>query len=459
MATKFLAPANLDDFDRATTPALKAKLADDWHTLMKGQVDFGVQRAKAFWSAIDPPAGSPAPAQAAPQWTGLPRTIKRLVGPSIADAARLVDEPHEIGTFDPVDQTTYSRFRDTAGLPFPGQMYRSQDEYLEWVAHRDASGTITEIVFTCEGPEYWDNIAQDRKLLEQLYNEICGQNVPADDLFFPKEVHWQNPYGGPTRYRKGDYNPFNKWNAAHAVHLTQPANTLSAEINLAWQATLAYGNPTPVTSDPDLVCCAGYGGVNRMSDPTIGSGVNTQVIQLGHKVALRNPIGLYIKGLAPNSFSFADGTPFLQQDASWTVLRPKTVTDMILRARFRVPDGVTHNGQQVRVGDLLVNSEKIDTGGQVADVITMTLYALAIPGAPQQTGVGCNGRPCPDKAHPDFIQVIPFGSTCPPDGISPQLTSMLAAKASGPTLSLEMASAPATPQEAAAKVYRSGLWR
>jgi hypothetical protein len=100
---------------------------------------------------------------------------------------------------------------------------------------------------------------------------------------------------------------------------------------------------------------------------------------------------------------------------------------MIVRARFRVPDGVTHGGKQLRVGDLWMHGEQVTTGGQIADAITMTLYALAIQGAPQQQRVPCGGRPCPDKAHPDFIHAIPFSSKCPNGGISPQLSSFLAA--------------------------------
>ncbi|MCZ4093452.1 hypothetical protein [Sinorhizobium psoraleae] len=102
---------------------------------------------------------------------------------------------------------------------------------------------------------------------------------------------------------------------------------------------------------------------------------------------------------------------------------------MILRARFRVPDGVTFKGQQLRVGDLRLYGEPIVTGGQIADVITMTLYALAIAGAPEQDAIACVYSPCRDANHPDFIQAIPFGESCPPSGMSPQLNSVLAAGA------------------------------
>ncbi|MER9349987.1 hypothetical protein [Mesorhizobium sp. M0227] len=430
MAQTFLPPAFLKDFDRS--PA-RDQLYADWHNEMNSLAGSGATDFPAAFSSIDPPAGSN-PRQASPEWTGLPRTIKRIVGPSVATAAKLVDEPRPVGAMDPVDLRAYDPFRDSAGKPFQGPLYRSQDEYLEWSVKRDADGVISEVVFTCEGPEYWDRIATDEKLLLGLYREICEDNsVALDDLRFDRDLTWLNPYSGGNaaeRFPKGSYNRYNRWNAAHAVHLTHPANTLGAEIYLALLATRPYGNPVPVTSDPDLVCCAAYGGINRMSDPTIGSGVNTQVIQLKRRVALRNPIGLYIRGIQPNIFTLADGTPFQEQEGCWTVLRPepKDVSDMILRAKFRVPDGVTVSGKQLRVGDLSLHGEAVVTGGQLADVVTMTLYALSIPGAPAQDPVACVFAPCRDATHPDFIQAIPFGQTCPAGGVSPQMTSLLTAR-------------------------------
>jgi hypothetical protein len=177
-----------------------------------------------------------------------------------------------------------------------------------------------------------------------------------------------------------------------------------------------------------------------MSDPTIGSQVNTQV-QFGNRVTLRDPIGLYIKGIRTEVFALPDTSPFQRVNECFEILRPavQDVTDMIVRARFRVPDGITFNGSQLRVGDLKVNGEQIVTGGQVADVITMTLYALAIPGAPVQPRQVCRDRPCPDRELPDFIRPVPFDQQCPPAGIS-ALTQ---------NLELARAAASATPEAAA----------
>jgi hypothetical protein len=417
MPEMFQPPANLNDFNRS---AMGQQLANAWHTMMNDLVTADPGTSPAFYNPLAPPTNDP-PAVAAPEWTGLPRAIKRLVSGSVAAAAQHVENAISMGNPDPMFGKFTPPFHETGSSTiFAGPAYRPQDEYLEWVTIKDPDGTITEVSFTCEGPEYWKQISADQQLLLALYQELLQNNtIQLADLLFPKAVTWQNPNGGVENYQAGDYNPYNKWNIQGAVHLTQPANTLGAEIELARQATLLYGRPTEVTSDPDLICCADYGAVNRMSDPTIGSGVNTQV-RLGNRVSLRNPIGLYIKGIDASAFSLPDGTPFAAASSCFEILRPAppAATDMIVRARFRVPPGQLLNGNQLRVGDLLVNGEKIVTGGQVADVVTMTLYALAIPGAPAQQPLACKYRPCPDRNFPEYIQPIPFNKACPAQGVT-----------------------------------------
>jgi hypothetical protein len=199
---------------------------------MNGWVTQLLPSYPAAFSGIAVPQGAQV-RPANPQWTGLPRTIKRLVGTSLADAARLVDEPRAIGDYDPVDRHSYARFKKQDGSVFAGPAYRSQDEYLEWSVKRDADRVISEILFTCEGPEYWDHVATvDPQLLLTLYREICGdQTIALADLVFPEEVTWRNPYnasGQSETYAAGSYNPFNAANMRGAVHLTQPANTLGA---------------------------------------------------------------------------------------------------------------------------------------------------------------------------------------------------------------------------------------
>ena len=81
------------------------------------------------------------------------------------------------------------------------------------MGHRALDGTVTEIIFTCEGPEYWDHLSLDLNLLRDAYRELVGDNtIPLDDLLFPKAVRWSNPNDGIQTFEAGDYNPYNKWN-------------------------------------------------------------------------------------------------------------------------------------------------------------------------------------------------------------------------------------------------------
>ncbi|WFU92162.1 hypothetical protein QA644_33755 (plasmid) [Rhizobium sp. CC1099] len=116
-----LPPAFLKDFDRSQH---KDQLYADWHLDMDQLAGTGAASFPAAFSAINPPAGSQ-PKQASPEWTGMPRTIKRIIGPSIAAAAKEIDEPREIGAMDPVDMRAYDPFRDSDGEVYEGPLYRS----------------------------------------------------------------------------------------------------------------------------------------------------------------------------------------------------------------------------------------------------------------------------------------------------------------------------------------------
>ncbi len=134
----------------------------------------------------------------------------------------------------------------------------------------------------------------------RLYQEFVSPQVRYEDLVRAVEP-WSTTLSPATRsmvYPKGSYNPYNRWNTTDGImHLTQPSNSLSAEILLGADATVlrAAGSNGRMVSDPDaLICCAQYGGPNRCSDPTIGASVNELAAQ-GFAITLRNPVGLYME--------------------------------------------------------------------------------------------------------------------------------------------------------------------
>jgi hypothetical protein len=110
--------------------------------------------------------------------------------------------------------------------------------------------------------------------------------------------------------------------------------------------------------------------VRRSSDPTTGFTVN-QLVAQGHRVALADPVRLYIATLDRD----AAGT--------WEVVRGSEDNKMILRASF-LPDA----------------DAELRYGGEVADNMLMNLYAIAEKknAAAKPEPEPCRGRCC---AYPD----------------------------------------------------------
>jgi len=134
------------------------------------------------------------------------------------------------------------------------------------------------VTFTCEGPEYWQFLAGgtraffdddepqagivdgDIELVAELYAEHVDPAVQVEDLVWPFDVAAFDPDSNAWYLfaSAGTYNPFNRWNTTHgAMHLTHPANTLGAEINLAARAAVlrAGADGEPITDQEALVCC------------------------------------------------------------------------------------------------------------------------------------------------------------------------------------------------------------
>ena len=143
-----------------------------------------------------------------------------------------------------------------------------QDEYLEWSVLRDNSDPkrIICVTYTCEGPEYWHYLAETQPdTLSSLYTSL-------NPLFKAsmKPTDW---FG-----RNGSYVPTNKWNnsttTGSIMHLVQPNNTLSAEIDIAAQGTVIRkdDNGKIITEKVKLINCSGYGQPARNSDPTVRDG-------------------------------------------------------------------------------------------------------------------------------------------------------------------------------------------
>jgi hypothetical protein len=412
MPGSYRPPAAIRDFELGNDPQSLYQAWDKWISdQTQATADY-----PAWYGALNPPAAGN-PATQAPPWQGIPRSALLLNNNDVLAAAQAVENAVEFGSGSDALLVNQPPFLDANGQKVSGLKYRPQDEYLEWVTKTDPDGVVREILFTCEGPEYWNVIAvNDQGLLLRLYSDISGLSVNQLDvkkLYFQETLTHREVFaGGKTlTFKKGDYNPYNEYNLSFAIHLTQGANTLGAEIALAMAGSLVWGNP-PKTTNPDLICCAQYGDPNRFSDPTIGKEVNDLARQRMF-VTLRDPIGLYIASILATNFTDWNGNPVPNIGDFLVPVRKSDDGTLILRAGFRVPAGIMRNGAQARVGDYSYLGRPISAGGQVAHAITMHLFAQALPGAPQQQSQKCTAHACNSLSHPGYVIPTDINTACP----------------------------------------------
>lgn len=375
---QYATPANIDDlvgrpahdaFLKAWHESIKQHFADEITGLPPGNRLFFTETASPATSADLPIT-----------WNAFPLSILRD-HPDVA-----IDRWGAADKIELLDRSP----QGAAPAPMP---YRVQDEYCEWFAYRQTpGGPITRIVFTAEAPEYWIMLAEyDFDWVVQLYQKHVSPLVQADDLKLKQDIS----FSSDLLLKKGHYNPYNKWNTTQGVmHLTHPANTLGAEINLAARATIPRKNAAGarITEVRRFACCSDFGDANRSSDPNIGNGVNLTVIPAGaaataQSITLANPVALYIDRLASGAITDENGNPL----SGWFKI-VRGVTGRGLMAVLEPPAGATFGLDKIRVGN-----KKLTHGGQVSERIQMVLYGktanLGKPIPPLQACVNHCCRP------------------------------------------------------------------
>jgi hypothetical protein len=392
-------PAAIDDFDRR--PALHDGFTRGWDAWLRRWLDdsaASVAREDGRFRAPDPEDDALIRQEIA--WDAFPRAITRWY--------RDQDEPDEARWR--VSEVLRPRLYGKTASGDPVRVLeRQQDEYCEWFVRRDRKGRVSRVDFTSEGPEYWSFLAHgsevlyreiddppdfrcdgDVGLVVELYREHVHPKVKEGDLVWKEDVFVRDGRGGwRLGHRKGEYDPYNKWNTTHgAMHLTHRSNTLSAEIVLGAEATVLRQNDAgPVTDIDALICCSGYGNPNRSSDPSIGATVNG-FARAGYAVAIADPIGLYISELDHDAFAGPGG-----EDVSdaWVVDRGNE--GRILRAHF----GASKDAG-LRVDEMLADRRPIRSGAQIADAIQMVLVGEVGDAAAPSPSHPCALRCCD---HPD----------------------------------------------------------
>lgn len=403
-------PANQNDF--AGNPR-QAELLLEWSGMIGSQFRSEIESLRTtlgqqplFFSEMDHALSASVPTASVP-WVGFPRILQlRAAG----DRTKMFQEAEKRGN-------AVIGFADRALTQPITQPFRQQDEYLEWVLIKN-SGRPVKYAFTAEGPEYWEFLGEsDAVTTLRLYSDFAGRNLTASDISWSEEV-WvrDRRTGQPLRlYKIGDYNPYNKVNLEEcAAHLTHPANTLGAEINLAARATVqrmdSSGNL--VTERRRLACCSNFGDPNRNSDPLIGAAVNSSV-RGSTSLTLADPVGLYIQRFDSSRVADSNGNAL---EGWWRIVRGKE--GRVLRAEFGPPTGSPLTLADVRVG----NDEPLTSGGQLAELVTMVIYARAVNlGVREPAAIRCTNRCCVKRGSaPDSSELtqVRMNDACPGELIS-----------------------------------------
>ena len=326
-------------------------------------------------------------------WNAFPKELLQQYGREAAlrYADRLV----------PISQ--YGTSTDWQGPILDHTLYRPLTEYCEWHVTRDPdTNAILKVAFSSEPPEFWqalfgdliqisDKVSvqfpDDRDHVLAMYRELISPAVQMEDLICQETI--QSADGKNVLALKGQSNPWNKWNTTHGImHLNAPPNSISAEIQLAADATVLRRNRKGLAmANPGaLICCAAYGGPDRNSDPTIGSTVNA-LARLGAMVTLVNPVGLYMDHIDLTGWSAPDG-----QAVEECVRVVRGGPGMIERLEVSVPAA-----RGFTVSDLRIGGEPIAHGGQIAECITVKLTGSATQiGSAHNEPVACVARCCID---------------------------------------------------------------
>lgn len=161
-----------------------------------------------------------------------------------------------------------------------------QHEYLEWSVARDESDNVVIATFTCEGPEEIFSLPSNYfSVTDRSVLKIHGQSRAEHPLgplsilesrFRRSDAGIRSLTGQPFARSQGfGVQSINRWNDSTKIgsiaHLVQRNNTLSAEIDIAGQATVIRKDPQGkiVTNEAQLTRCSQYGNAGRNSDPSV----------------------------------------------------------------------------------------------------------------------------------------------------------------------------------------------
>ncbi|EXF86223.1 hypothetical protein CFIO01_02282 [Colletotrichum fioriniae PJ7] len=309
------------------------------------------------------------------------------------------------------------------------------DEYLEWSTKR-VDGDVQIVSFTCEGPEYWEELAKHNPILtetpiEKPATQEYERNNKILNIYKKLNPDFAHEIKGDHLVDdRGNYNIYNRWNGytntGTIAHLIQINNSLSAEIDIAAQATvtrsdLVYGEPI---TNMITLCGDGSAYVNevcRLAHDT--------VCPIPVTISVKDPVALYMYDADFSSF-LLDRTGKRRGNIREMVPVPEGVFDwcdrgdiaknMGLHLRVSIPKGLKtdDNTRDLNLSDLFDQNNGgryVHYGSQFADYIFMSVSGVVGP-KPQEAEEAWPGKPQPALTYTEpyiqkpFIQPNVLGS-------------------------------------------------
>jgi hypothetical protein len=361
-------PAGIDDFE--DDPQTRIEFRAAWHKEVQGIV-IPKQQSEP------PPVGEPGldAARGARSRAGVARGATSQLDPA-------PPEPEETAWIDPLTEDAEEiTARSLSWIAFPRQVLPArrrdererafaeaeanragdQDEYFEWhTTRRPEDNKIVKVVFVTETPEYWRVLARTSpERLVQLYQELVSPEVQEADLF---EEQLTEDGAIEKVYVAG-----NRWNTTDGiVHFIVSINNLTLAVSLA-RGGATGRRPLDAYADPDH-------NKPQSVDNYLPRDVNALVRNKGRRVAVQDPVGLYIDGWDDTGWTKPDGSPVGNY---WRIVRG--VPGRALRVEYEVPKDVEEREGFV-VGDIRIGGRPITYGGQIAEHMTSSLPIVVYRG-------------------------------------------------------------------------------
>ena len=255
---------------------------------------------------------------------------------------------------------------------------RDQEEYVEWRVVRDGRDRIRRVELTTELRDYWRVLAAHEPARTlALAAELARRRVR------PQEVYGlRDPLAAGPDERADGFDttmpaaPLNDGRDA-ICFMSHPSNDLVSLVRIAAAATRPLvvrdadtGELRPATADEAIPHLGDSAVAGRTSDPVIVERLGRLAYE-GRRVALNDPVGVYIEGVEHTRLRTPHGSPV---PADWfTASRggQRLVLEVPASKRFAVSDLVD-----------VATEEPVSHGGQIAELVQLrVLLRVSDPGA------------------------------------------------------------------------------